>query len=364
MMSEEKKGLDEIIYEAIDKAPEAAPAEAQPEPVVEAKEEKPAKDGPGRDEKGRFAKKSEPDAAPEEAPAVEVPVQSADAKPETPPVAAEKPAYTDGHFRGWAPEQRKAFEALPAEAKSFALDLSKHFQAQLTKQTTEAAELRKAADPVLSALESEREFFAAQNMTPVEAFKGYANIERTLTFGNFAEKVDLIRQICTRYGVPFALQGPADPQDPQSEQYAALHDNRAEIARERAERLRLQNQLNTFERERLSQTVQAFQSATNPDGTPKHPHFETVKAAMSVLLQQGKAQSLDEAYALAAKPIEDLIAAKALEAHQKAERSHQEAIEKAKKASPVKASPAPLNGKSNPKGLDQVIAAALDAGGI
>lgn len=364
-MTDEVKGLDAHIDAAL--AAVDAPIETETAAVAaETTQEAPAveagdapTDGRARDERGRFAPKTDspPQTAPDATPDAAI-VASTDATADPKPVEAEKPAWTDGHFRGWAPEKRAAFEKLPPEAQAVTMEIAKDLQAEFTRKTQETADWKKRVEPVLSTLAKEQDLWADQGLDPLQAFQNYANIERTLKFGNYADKIGLVQQICDVYGIPFQAQQAADPYQ------AALHDRNAAVARERANSERLQRQLQSFEQQEISRTIESFASAKNPDGTPAHPHFETVKPAMSALLANGKARTLDEAYAIASKPIQDLIEAKAAEARRSVERSQIEAVEKAKRAAPVKSSNNAMPaGKTKASGVDAIIAASLDSAG-
>ena len=79
--------------------------------------------------------------------------------------------------------------------------------------------------------------------------------------------------------------------------------------------------------------INSFKSQTNQDGTPKFPHFDTVRYTMGVLMQSGQAKDMDEAYDMAvyAKPElrAQLLADKA---KQEEEQRRKEAAEKANAA--------------------------------
>ena len=364
-MTDEVKGLDAHIDAAL--AAVDAPIETDATAVaVETTQDAPAleadeapNDGRARDERGRFAPKTDspPPTAPDATPDAAI-VASTDATADPKPVEAEKTAWTDGHFRGWAPEKRAAFEKLPPEAQAVTMEIAKDLQAEFTRKTQETADWKRKVEPVLSTLSKEQDLWADQGLNPLQAFQNYANIERTLKFGNFADKIGLVQQICDVYGIPFQAPQAADPYQ------AALHDQNAAVARERANSDRLQRQLQSFETQEISRTIEQFSSAKNPDGTPAHPHFETVKPAMSALLTSGRAQTLDEAYAIASKPIMDLIEAKAAEARRSVEKSQIEAVEKAKRAAPVRSSNNAMPaGKTKASGVDAIIAASLDGAG-
>lgn len=356
-MSDEKQlSLDDAIEAALNNPT------PEPDPVEEVTETQEASDARARDEKGRFAAKEieTPTEAPVVATEVASPVESTETKAhETQPEP--KIEVSEGHFRGWNPEQKAKFQALPPEAQDVVLALKRDTDSHYTRKLEDAATFRKTAEPTLQALNKHADLFAAQNMTPVEAYEGYANIERALTYGTFAEKVDLIGKICHRYAIPFAPSAALDQLDPnEAQMYPALHDRDAEIARERAEKAQLQARLQQIQAQTFTQSIESFQSATNADGTPKHPYFEDVKMFMGTLLQSGKAQTLDDAYAIATAPI-----VRSIEAAKAAERSamesrNRETVEKAKRAAPVKASAAAPNGKPIGKqNLDDVLDQAL-----
>lgn len=348
--------LDDAISKALEDPD--APADTDPTPS----------DDRTRDERGRFAAKDriETDTPPlDDQAAAPAPVESTEQKPAEPAPNAEAKA-TDGHFRGWSPEQRAKFETLPKEAQEVALALKKETDAHYTGKLMEAAEFRRTAEPVLKTLSQHADVFAAAGMAPVEAVSAYANLERTLSFGTFEQKLGVIGQICERYNIPFAPQQALQAMDPtQVQTFAALHDRDAEVARLKAENATTQRDLQSYQSSQLAAQIEAFQTATLPDGSPKHPHFEAVKLAMGSLLSSGKAKTLDEAYAIAAKPIDEAIAAQTAAVKRAQEEANRQAVDRAKKAQPVKSSPAAPNGRTvATKGLDAVIAGALDATGF
>lgn len=367
-MSDEKQiSLDDILNQAIDAPAPEAVAEAQAETVAEPVETAEAKAERERDERGRFKAKTtdeiaEPvaDKAPAEPVAsTEPPTQ--DAQPEKP-----KPAISEGHFRGWSPEQRAKFDALPPEAQETVLALKRDTDAHYTRKLEEAAQTKKQLEPVSQLLNQTADIFAAQGLDPVQAIQGYANIERVLTYGKLDEKLELLGQIAQRYGIPFAPQQQMEQYDPSElEKFRLLHDRDAELARINSELERTKRENQAFHQQTFAQQVETFAKATNPDGTPAHPHFEMVKATMGSLLAAGRATTLDQAYALAAEPIQKALAASKAAALAEAERQRQEAVDRAKRASPVKASAASPSGKTAaPKGIDAILNSALDQMGL
>lgn len=350
--AEAEKSLDDAIWSALD-GPDEAPST----------EDEASDDGAAeraRDDKGRFAKK-EQEPAPEEAAPIEA--TAADEAPvvdkstDQPTDAEPSRTWEDGQFRGWSKEQRTRFESLPPEQQDVVMAYKAEADAAFTRRDQEASSFRKDAEPLIAVAKEAADLWASQNIAPADALRGYANIERTLTYGSYDQKMKLIGDICQTYGIPF--NSDMATLDVDVDQYRARHDQNSEMARIQAENARLQRQFESYRAEQLQAQIAAFSAATHPDGSPVHPHFETVKAAMGGLLQSGTAQTLDEAYEMAVKPIEQAIAAQAAKHQSTTQQKQREALEKAKKAAPVKSSPAMPSGQAKPGGLDDVISQAM-----
>ena len=364
---EQVDDLSKVIYGAID----GDEAEETPEVVSAPDDEHVSRetDGPERDEKGRFKAKADDDAEqdePEEAaPEGEEPEDTElEASDEATNEEPERPAWDDGHFRGWEPEHRERFNALPPEQQQVVMEFKAASDAALTRTAQEFSEYRNRADTLVQAADEVREVFAASNLSPDQALKGYAGIERTLAYGTLDQKMQLIGQIAQQYGIPLDISQ-ALPWDADIDQLREVHDRDSQLAREQAEIAQLKAQLQEVHQQQLQTQIQSFASASNPDGSPKYPHFDVVRGAMGQLMQNGAAQTLEDAYEKAAKPIEDRIAAELAARSASTVARQREAVEKAKRAAPLKKSPQPaLNGhRAEPTNIDDAINAALDANG-
>jgi hypothetical protein len=362
---EQVDDLSKMIYSAID-GDEADDAAETPEVDVA-----PADDGPVRDENGRFKAKEETadeepeqdepqEAAPDEEPDTELA-----ASDEEPTEEPERPAWDDGHFRGWEPEHRDRFNALPPEQQQVVMEFKAASDAALTRATQEFSEFRKSAEPLVQVADEMREVFAASNMSPDQALRGYAGIERTLSYGTLDQKMQLIGQIAQAYGIPLDMSQ-AVPWDADIDQLREVHDRDSRLAQEQSKIAQLEAKVQQFEQQQLQSQIQSFATASNPDGSPKYPHFDVVRGTMGQLMSSGQAQSLEDAYEKAAKPIEDRIAAEIAARSASTVARQREAVEKAKRAAPLRKSPQPaLNGhKVEPTNIDDAINAALDQAGF
>ena len=355
--------LSKAIYSAIDgpdDEPEAIEADAGEEPS----------DGPARDENGRFKAKDgdeepEQDEPVEAAPEGEEPEDTElEASDEAPDEEPERPAWDDGHFRGWEPEHRERFNALPPEQQQVVMEFKAASDAALTRTAQEFSQYRNRADNLVQAADEVKEIFAASNMSPDQALRGYAGIERTLAYGTLDQKMQLLGQIAEQYGIPIDMSQ-AVPWDADIDQLRQVHDRDSRLAQEQSRIAQLEAQVQEFQQQQLQSQIQSFATASNPDGTPKYPHFDVVRGAMGQLMASGVVQTLEDAYEKAAKPIEDRIAAELAARSATTVARQREAVERAKRAAPLKKSPQPaLNGhRSEVNTIDDAINAALDANG-
>lgn len=355
--------LDDIIEAAMrEPEPDAAP-DTKAE-TVEVKQDDGAEPIVGRDEKGRFAKKGqEPakeDAAPDEATAAEAAPVVDDVK-DQPTDKPQSPKWDDGHFRGWSSEQREKFNSLDPATQDVVMQYKADFDRQFTTRDQQFSEFRKRFEPFDHVSRQYQDVFAAQGMSPVEALQGYANIDRTLRQGTFDQKVQVFAEIAKLAGIPWSPD--LLTLDADVDQLRMQHDRQAHVAQANAETNRLKAELEELRAAQLQSQITAFASAANPDGTPRHPHFETVKASMGALLNSGAANTLEDAYALAVKPITAAIEAERARLSSETQRRQTETLSKAKKAAPLKASPTVQASASKNMSLDDAISAAMEQAG-
>lgn len=261
--SEAPTDLRSIIEAARDKQRETSADVSSDDTKQTDEPVEPRKDG--RDEKGRFAAKEKPvDAAPNDEPVQDQPVQSED----------EKPVYKVPV--GWSVAAKAQFNELPEAVKE---SIAKR-EAEVDKGFARYGGLKQYAE------------VAEENGTTLAAaVADYAKIENSLRT-NYLEGVDLlnsrfginpaqfIQAYAARYGVD--LSG-SNAQQSQGYQPPAINpDAIIQQAEQRFEEKFLQ-------RESLSE-IERFRS------DPANPYFENVREDMAILLQNGKASDLKDAY--------------------------------------------------------------------
>lgn len=320
----------------------------------------------GRDELGRF--KAKAPAAPEGTSATEATSAVASTSTETPTNATTDPKWTDGHFRGWSQEERAKFQTLPPEAQDLLMAKVQGTEAHYKVKDTEFGAFKSRAEPLLDVIQKREPYFNQLGIAPQEAVSRLVDTEATLRFGTYAQKTALLQQMANDYGIPVTVSEPdpyaADPTKPGSETYPVIHDLRQQLTRMQGELQSYRTQSETNAKAQQEQALRTFAESKAADGTPAHPFFEQVKDVMGSLMQTGKAQTIAQAYELAAKPITEAIA-KQMEARVAAtSKAQADAVAKARKALPVRSSGMAPGGTTKGVSLDSILASAFDQHGI
>jgi hypothetical protein len=347
----EPKGLDDILSSAIEEHyvdPSVSSSDTPPEAV----ETESAKAERLRDERGRFA------SAPEQA-------HSEGTAPALPPVEGQpdpaKPVEAPGHFNA---EQKAEFAKLAPEAQQYVTRIEKAREAEYTRRSQETAEFRRTADPLLQAVAPYQQYLAQRSLevgaTPPEMIGRLVATEHSLRTGNPQQRAQAFVQLAQQYQVDLAALNGGNPiPQPQFTQPQISPDQIREEARRAAEAVFQKQQ----EEQRTQSTIQSFLTAKDDSGQAKYPFAESepVKQAMAMYLAQqnddGRTpeQLLSDAYGYATAPFKEMLTAQAATKQQ----AQAEAVAKAKKAVPVKASSS-RPGAVQPKGLESHLSAAIE----
>ena len=195
--------------------------------------------------------------------------------------AGEEPAPPEH----WPAEWRERFEALPDDARSYALDLHRRFEQAHSERSQALAEREKELDgmaAVDAALGPWRETMRAQGLTDADAVTRLMEAQAALE----SDPESALAAIAEAYGLaaPAANAAP-DPRPPERE--GELLDTLERYAAEQHE-LRL---IAAMEAE-LDSRARAVDAA----GAPRFPHFETVRPRLAALMRSGAAGSFEDAY--------------------------------------------------------------------
>ena len=229
----------------------------------------------------------------------------------------------------WPAEWRERFEALPEEARPYALDLHRRFEKAHSDRSQALAEREKELDglhAVDAALAPWRETMRARGLTDAEAVKRLMEARAELERDPGAA----LSAIAESYGV--APPTGAAPSPPARRD--ALVDTLERYASEQHE-LRL---IAAMEAE-----LDARARAVDAAGEKRFPHFETVRPKLAALMRAGAAGGFEDAYeqAVWADPA---LRRKALEARDAEMAARRESARKAEVAKARNAGRAALSG--------------------
>lgn len=238
-----------------------------------------------RDEKGRFAPKTETRGDVVTKPAQDALTdESAITEQAEKPVEAAPVIGPELQSLGLTKEDAEALSKLPDEAK------------QITQQilTRRFEKIRKGVEAIQTRARfgETMERVIAPYMTTIQglgiqpdvAVQSLLSADNTLRRGDPAQKLEMIKKIARDYGVPLDPSNTAEsqPVDPQ------IHTLQTQL-QQMQQWITQQNQMREWqERNSLNSDIEKF--AVN------HAHFNDVRNDMAGLLQAGLASSLDEAY--------------------------------------------------------------------
>ena len=286
--------LKEIEAEDGDSADDAVIAEAD-EAIEEAAPADDAEADSGarvRDEKGRFVAKDKDDeqdsAATEEvASGADAPVQAAASTPTPEPV--EPPP-------SWSAEDKALFSQLPQDVQATLARREKEREADYTRKSQGIAHW--------TPLESRHGQRArSYGTTTAQLADRLLQTQEMLATGSPEVRKAVILSIAQDYGIDLAAapqaQGPANqfPQDPAMQAVAQVRNEWTAFMAQQ------QQQAQAAALNAGLQQIESFKSEKNPDGTLKHPHFDTVYEHIETLASgvraRGQAPNLSDLYAQA-----------------------------------------------------------------
>jgi len=255
--------------------------------------------GTARDEQGRFAAKRE---------AQEVKPETTEAKPvveqtEQTNTETQEPKTIAAPPATWSAGAKAIYSTLPEVARK---EIAKREQ-DYARGIQQHAEAAKGYNTLMREFQPYEAMIRAENGTPEIAIRSLLQTAYQLRSGTPQDRGNLVMQIARQFGADLTphLQGRQEQPDGQNlsqvqtlvQQMVAPHLQKIQ-SWEQQQAQAQQNQHMQLEQETKGQ-IEAFQSATNEDGSPKHLYFENVKGLMSAYFANGQAQSLEQAYDMA-----------------------------------------------------------------
>lgn len=354
LVNEPAADLDSILDKAIethtpkDDAPIEAAAEVAPEPVAD-------DTGRLRGPDGKFVAK--PDSA--EPVASQEPTAEA-AKPAA--ITASEPAQQPLEAPArWTAEKKAQFAAWPRDVQETVLERIKEQEADYTRKTTEAAELRRTAEPILNAIKPFEQYLnqvaSRIGSTSDKMIANLVGVEYQLRTGQPHEKAQALLQIAAEYGIDLAAMSRGEMPAAPDPHYTQLRQSFGTIEQRLS---RFEQMMEQEQQRQTAQQIESFATAADEAGRPKHPHFERVRGVMGQLMGGDTTLTLEQAYQKAIEPINEAIAQELKTRQEAVEKQRLETLEKAKKAAPIKTSGSAPNGSAKSKDLDSILTANIE----
>jgi hypothetical protein len=283
------------------------------------------------------------------------PAPSAMPDPAVTPQPIEPPAR-------WTADDKAKFAQWPRDVQEAVLERNKALEADYTRKTQEAAELRRHAEPILNAVKPYEAYLSQVapriGQTPDQMIGNLIGVEYQLRTGDPHQKAQALQQIAVEYGIDLASISRGELPVAPDPHYQQLRQSFGHLE----QRVAQYEQLIEQEQQRqITDQVKAFAKATDAAGRPQHPHFERVRGVMAQVLRDDPALNLAAAYHKAVEPIQQAIAEELRQREILAAQQRQEALDKARKAAPVKSTGSQPNGSSKSKGLDDVLWDSINA---
>jgi hypothetical protein len=335
----EDDALRAIYREAMSEPDDAASASAS-----DATDKADAKDAPDRAANGQFLSKN-PKLPADVEPVIEK-ADDAEVKPAE-PAKEIKPAVDPGHFRGWSKEAQAKFATLPTETQAFVIERQKEHQATLTKAQQELGRVRAATEPLLAAVQKHAEHFEMQGVKPEVAIDRLASLDAKIMGESTDQAAESLIELAKSYGVKLVrpeVDILADPTSPESEHYALFADLKRQNAMLNARLQSLDRRQQATARQDYTRQIGEFASASDAAGNPAYPHFDMLRGPMIDLLERREANTLQQAYEMAERPLKERITREA-EALRKADEA-KTAAQRARRAAQlnVTSSAMPVDG--------------------
>lgn len=186
---------------------------------------------------------------------------------------------------GWKPEMKARFAELPPEIQA---EIARR-ETEIHKTVTAQDQERQLAKQFRETTQPYQHILAAENTSPIEAFKAFLNYAYIMRAGTPQQKLAALQNVARQYNVPISAPASAPASDPRLETFQQRLDR---IERERQDESRQRQQA---ESQALHSEIDAFAAQ------PGHEHFSEYRDQMAKMLDSGIAESLQDAYDKALK---------------------------------------------------------------
>lgn len=190
----------------------------------------------------------------------------------------------------WAREDRETFKSLDAKGRAFLLRRHVDMEAAYTKKQQALAEDQRLADNFKKTLSPYEDYLKQNNIDATKAVDKLLATEMRLRTASPHEKTAILNDLAKHYGAQLDPNYEEPRIDPQTKFLQdELYKQRQYL--EGLERQRIENEERGYQNQ-----IDEFVNTKDASGNLKFEHFEDVRKDMGLLLANGRAESLEDAY--------------------------------------------------------------------
>jgi hypothetical protein len=191
---------------------------------------------------------------------------------------------------GWDAESKAKYKDLPAWMKK----VSHKREQDMLKGVDQLKRQIQSVEPITKAAEPYRAFLNSKGVSLDGLVSSSLNFAYSLATGSAEQKQGIILSLAKQYGVDLSNIPKPDPNTQQYQQHIAPVLNEVQqLKQELFQRKQAEQQQHTAQ---AQTAIEKFATETDESGQPKHPFLDRVQEDMAVLLESGRATTLQDAY--------------------------------------------------------------------
>ena len=212
---------------------------------------------------------------------------------------------------------KAAYQALSKDSPLRA-DIKKR-EADYQKGISQYKQAAEQGNSLLAEIQPYMGIIQAEGGTPQRAIKQLLNTAYQLRSGTPQQRGQLVMQIAQQYGAdlsqfisPQNVDGQAQQFDPRTLTplvQQLVNPLAQEFQQFKTQFMSAQQQREQAEQQAAEASIEQFRTAADPQGNAKHPYFENVRPLMADFLNQGHAQTMEQAYEMACRAHPEVSAA-------------------------------------------------------
>jgi len=259
----------------------------------------------------------------------------------------------------WPAEHREAFEHLPEEQQNFMLHREQERDVAFTRKTTELAEQRREEEGLQGVLAPYRQQMQANGISEAEY------VSRLMSYDNALRQNPkaALHHLAQHYGVNMSSGDSGVDRIEETSSDPQIQQLQQQLTQTQAHVQSMQQSQANAQQQQLVDQVESFATLKDAKGSLKHPHFEKVRERMGRLVNAGETTDLAQAYKMALRLDDDLyketISNERKDVAKREEDRRKAAVEKAKKAQPIRGSGSPPGGSVKPSDLDDILRSSI-----